>query len=362
MLKNSTAQPLPKTMGTQKAPGARGTVALGDLPAVATALAGVKPFPAVVQLVRKLAADPKCAASDVARLVEGDVGLVTDILRVVNAPASGLRQRCTGVRHAVTLLGLKRVSEVVAGAAALSYVEKAMVPHPALAAHAIAVAGVARMLAPIIGISPDEAFTIALLHDVGAMLIVQSDDPFYERLLEQTALGEEPSVEDEEAIMGFDHGALGGEVLRRWHFPAPGPQVLELHHRWEDALAVGGSVCAMVALIRASEKLVAATGVLVEPRLADLDSLFGEPAFAYLGLSREELLNLWPALLRTSDKAFVVGGGTDEAEPPSAGAAQPPPSLATYAASPPADSKLGVWAVAFVVIVAALVGIIACSR
>ena len=116
MLKNSTAQPLRKTMGTQKAPGARGTVALGDLPAVATALAGVKPFPAVVQLVRKLAADPKCAASDVARLVEGDVGLVTDILRVVNAPASGLRQRCTGVRHAVTLLGLKRVSEVVVGA------------------------------------------------------------------------------------------------------------------------------------------------------------------------------------------------------------------------------------------------------
>ncbi len=37
--------------------------------------------------------------------------------------------------------------------------------------------------------------------------------------------------------MGFDHGALGGEVLRRWHLPAPAPQVVELHHRWEDALA-----------------------------------------------------------------------------------------------------------------------------
>ncbi len=117
----------------------------------------------------------------------------------------------------------------------------------------------------------------------------------------------------------------------------------------------------MVALIRASEKLVAATGVLLEPRLSDLEQLYSEPAFGYLGLSREELLNLWPALLRTSDKAFVVGGAED-AEPESARVAQVAPALATFSIPPPAHSKLGLWVGAFVVLAAALVGIMACSR
>jgi len=217
---------------------------------------------------------------------------VTDLLRVVNAPASGLTQRCMTVRHAISLLGLKRVSAVVASAAALAFVEEATAPHPALAGHAIAVAGISRLLAPIIGLPADEAFTVGLLHDVGAMLVMQTNDPFYDALIEQTANGEEPSVDEERALMGFDHGALGGEVLRQWHMPAPLPQVVTLHHRWEEALAEGGAVSAMVALIRVADALVTNVAEHPEPRLGDLDRMFEEPAFGYLGLAREEIFNL----------------------------------------------------------------------
>ena len=332
---------------------------LRDLSSVAGALAGLKAFPAVVAQVRMVVADPMSAAADVARLVESDVGLVTDILRVVNAPASGLSSRCTSVRHAVSLLGMRRVSEVVAGAAALAFVEEATVPHPALAGHAIASAGVARLLAPLISLSADEAFTVGLIHDVGAMLIVQSEDPFYDRLIEQTARGEEPSVDDEEAIMGFDHGALGGEVVRQWNLPDPLPQVLTLHHRWDDALKAGGAVAAMVALIRVSDALVAATGDMPTPVLGDLDQVFGrEPAFAYLGFSREEIFNLWPALVKTSDRAFVLG--TAE----SADLQQPEatPAIATPVRAPDPDASgspgLGVYIAAFALIASLLMGVL----
>ncbi len=338
-------------------PPSSGRVLTRDLGVVAGTLAGLKPFPAVVELVRIKAADPGSAAADVARLVEGDVGLVTDLLRVVNAPASGLTQRCTSVRHAVSLLGLKRVSAVVTGAAALAFVEKATAPHPALAGHAIAVAGISRLLAPIIGLPADEAFTVGLLHDVGAMLVVQTNDPFYDALIEQTAVGEEPSVDDERALMGFDHGALGGEVLRKWHMPAPLPQVVTLHHRWEDALAEGGAVTAMVALLRVADALLTAAGELPEPRLSDLDRVFEEPAFGYLGLAREEIHNLWPAIRRTSDKAFVVG----EAEPVEEAAAPPPPAApAAIVKAPeaPESSKLGMWIGVAAVVLMAILGFV----
>ena len=336
---------------------ASGRAITRDLAAVVATLAGLRPFPAVVELVRSVAAKPESAPADVARHVEGDVGLVTDLLRVVNAPASGLSQRCTSVRHAVSLLGLKRVSAVVTGAAALAFVEEASAQDPAMAGHSIAVAGVSRLLAPIIGLPADEAFTVGLLHDVGSMLVLQTKDPFYEALLEQTPPGEEPSVHDERALMGFDHGALGGEVLRTWFMPAPLPQVVTLHHRWEDALAEGGAVSAMVALIRVADALVAAAGVLVEPTLSDLDRLYEEPAFAYLGLAREEIFNLWPAIQKASDRAFVVG----EAQPPEASLE---PVSARIALVPPVRApeaepqKLGLWIAIFAVVAAALIGVL----
>lgn len=346
--------PAPPESGPR--PPSSGRAITRDLGVVAGALAGLKPFPAVVELVRVKAADPSSAAADVARLVEGDVGLVTDLLRVVNAPASGLTQRCTSVRHAVSLLGLKRVSAVVTGAAALAFVEEATAPHPALAGHAIAVAGISRLLAPIIGLAADEAFTVGLLHDVGAMLVVQTNDPFYEALIDQTAQGEEPSVDDERALMGFDHGALGGEVLRKWHVPAPLPQVVTLHHRWEDALAEGGAVTAMVALLRVADALVAAAAELPEPRLSDLDRTFEEPAFGYLGLVREEIHNLWPAIRKASDKAFVVGEAAeaDEPAPPSVTPAYP------LRAQQPAEasSKLGMWIAIAAALAAAVIGFV----
>lgn len=295
------------------------TSGASDVSAMGSLLAGLRPFPHVVELVRVLAADPRSAPRDIATVVEGDVGVAADVLRVANAPASGLTQRCVSVRHAVSLLGTRRVAEVVAGAAALAIVEQNSALHPSVGVHAIAVGGAARLLAPIIGMSPDEAFTLGLLHDIGAMLVLQSGDPFYEGLIEHSPSGEEPSVDDERALMGFDHGALGGEVLRQWRMPAPLPEVVTLHHRWEAALEAGGAITAQVAIVRAAEKLVDMVSALSEPSLDQLSPLFEEPAFAHIGITRQEIHTLWPALRQACDKAFVVA--SRDGQQPDAGVA-----------------------------------------
>lgn len=347
---------------------AAGASVTRDLTVLASALAGVRPYPQVVEQVRSAARDPRSAAMDIARIVEGDVGTATDVLRVANAPASGLAQRCTSVRHAVSLLGLKRVTEVVAGAAALAFVEQSTTQHPALASHALAVAGVSRLLAPIVAMSADEAFTLGLLHDVGALLVVQSEDPFYEGLIDQAPPGEEPSVEDERALMGFDHGALGAEVLRQWNVPEPLPQVVALHHLWDEALAAGGAVTTMVAVLRVADVLVAVLEGTPEPRLDDLDPLFTEPAFAHLGLTREELFRMWPGLRRACSKAFVIAESDEDYAPRAAPAL--PPSTATMTptygvpghvrlhAPSEASSKLGWWLGALLVLALGIVALV----
>lgn len=351
--------------GGLRDPASSASPALSEL---ARSLAGVKPFPPIVLTIRQAVADPRNGVAEIGRLVEKDVGISATLLRLANAPASGLVQRCNSVRHAVSLLGMRRVSEAVTSAAALALLETAQHNAPGAADHAIAVAGVARLLAPITGASPDAAFTAGLLHDVGALLLLQSEDDFYEGLVEQYGEDEEPSPADERALLGFDHAALGAEVLRQWNLPEPLPQIVALHHEWERAVEVGGSLCVMVALIRVADLLVRELPRTAEPNLDQLQRVVVDPAFAYIGLNAEELFKLWGGLRRACEKAEGVeqAAAPDEVyldvghlPPPSVREAAPasvrtPHELAS-AANPQASGggvAVGWWIGAAVVVVA----------
>lgn len=289
-----------------------------DVSALAATLTSLKPFPRSVAAVRKLASDPEASVGVIASAIEKDLSVSTDLLRIANSPTSALTQKCNSVRHAAALLGIRRVCQVVESAAALAVVEATSQDYPGLAARVLAVAGVARMLAPITAMSPDDVFTVALLHDVGVLLLVQSNDPFYEGLIEPE-FGEEPKVEDEVALMGFNHAELGAAVTRNWNIPDPLPRVVELHHDWEAALKEGGAVCATVALLRAADALVPALARNPSPTLDDLSPLIeAEPAFTHLGLTREELFRMWEGLRSASEKASLVGSA-DAASPQAPG-------------------------------------------
>lgn len=279
-----------------------------DVTSLAASFTRLRPFPGAVEAVRKLAADPDTSVGEIACVVELDIGVATDLLRIANAPTSALAQKCTSVRHAATLLGLRRICQLVESAAALAFIETTATDFPELANRVLAVAGVARMLAHITGVPPDDVFTAALLHDVGVLLLVQSEDPFYEGLMDSDVLGAEPSVEDEVALMGFDHASLGAAVVKNWNLPSPLAQVVGLHHDWEGAVAAGGVVCAMVALVRVADRLVPVLSSTPNPTLDDLTPVIAsDPAFAHLGLTREELFRSWEGLRKAEDRATLLG-------------------------------------------------------
>jgi HD-like signal output (HDOD) protein len=355
------------------------TPALRDVTTLAESLARLRPFPAVVDAVRRAAADRSAGVNDVVRFLEADVGVATDLLRVANAPTSALAQKCTSIRHAASLLGMQRIVELVTSAAALALVEKSSSSFPELGAHVLSVAAIARALAPITGIAPDEAFTVGLLHDIGVLLLVESEDPFYDGLLDDSAdFVDEPNVGDEVALMGFDHAALGEAVARAWNLPSPLPRVIGLHHDWEGARVEGGTTCAMVALLRAGDALLPVLRTVSTPSLDDLTPLFDEPAFVHLGLTREELHGMWEALRRVCDRSNVVteGAGVDaddgqpgdrnvaprrwQPPPPANLGAPPPPSTRAFVVEVSDDEPRFSWGVmaAAVLVVAGAAGIV----
>lgn len=326
-----------------------------DVTTLAASLTRLRPFPGSVEAVRKLAADPDTSVGEIVCVVELDVGVATDLLRIANAPTSALAQKCTSVRHAATLLGMRRVCQLVESAAALAFIETTASDFPDLANRVLAVAGVARMLAYITGVPPDDVFTAALLHDVGVLLLVQSEDPFYDGLMDSGVSGAEPTIEDEVALMGFDHASLGAAVVRNWNLPSPLPEVVAIHHDWDGAVAAGGVVCAIVALLRVAECLVPVLQSTPSPTLDELATvLASEPAFGHLGLTREEVFRSWEGLRKASDRTTLLG------EAPTLAAPTAPLVLsrarATGVAEAPKESAAPPWAILGAVAAAVVAG------
>lgn len=278
----------------------------GAVAELAASLSRSRPFPAVAGAVRRLVTDPRTQISDVAHAVEQDPGIAMDLLRLANAPTSGLRYECTSVRQAISLLGMRRVCAVVDAAAALSLLERES-KLPVLAQHALSVAGVMRMLAPIAAVSPDDAFTIGLLHDIGVLMLVRSGDHLYEGLLDEAETGE-LCVEEEVELIGFDHAMVGAAVLRAWELPGIIADVVELHHDPEAANKAEASVRVMVSILCAAEAIATWAPLLERPTLSDLDPLYIEPAFDRLGLARPELLAMWDGLRLATSRGQSVQG------------------------------------------------------
>lgn len=96
-------------------------------------------------------------------------------------------------------------------------------------AHAMEVAGLARELAPVAGVSPDDAFAAGLLHDLGELLLLARDPERYGELL-AAELDQGTQLREEKALFGTDHPLLAAEHLLELRLPDVIADAVADHH------------------------------------------------------------------------------------------------------------------------------------
>jgi len=67
--------------------------------------------------------------------------------------------------------------------------------------------------------SRQSLFTAGMLHDVGSLVIYNKLPEISRNVLEQSELQETPRYLLERQIIGFDHAAVGGELMSHWELP-----------------------------------------------------------------------------------------------------------------------------------------------
>ncbi len=188
-------------------------------------------FPAVLLKCLDITADGDSSFSEIERIIAGDQVLAGRILQAANSSLHSPLRRIASIPQAISYIGIDACRKVLMAGAMQPLFGIAALPE--LWRHSLAVAQITERVAVLSGrIDPQEAFLAGLVHDVGRLALQRvrrEHVASYQRLVEA---GCEP-VFAEMLLCGFEHGAAGAEVLRRWIFPGDLVEAVRQHHRPE---------------------------------------------------------------------------------------------------------------------------------
>jgi HD-like signal output (HDOD) protein len=282
-----------------------------SMAAVAARVLGAKPFPPAARKLEELTRAGGAKIEQVVGVLESDPGLSMRLLRLVNSAGYALRVRCTSVRHAAALVGMRRLHQLATTAAVLDLFETNSPSVKSLLSHAAVVGAFCRYIAVHVDLAPDELFTCGFLHDIGKLMLIDAEGDSYLALVEQAGEAPDALYLLEQEKYGFDHAVLGAHVLKNWRIPNPVPRVVAWHHNVARAYQADPAIAAMVQALRLADQLsyLVRTHSEADGVLAAAQS----PAAAYLGMSEAQLSSMWSDLSRLSQR-IISPGNSDQAE------------------------------------------------
>ena len=188
-------------------------------------------LPALALEIAEIALDPNVPAIRITAIVSKDPVLATQVIHLANSAFSSPATEITSIREAVVRMGTTAVRNVVTASCLTS-----MMANPeiygsrgrALIDHSIGTAYLARLVAECSGGDADEMFLAGLLHDIGKLLIL--------KLAAEKQPGiATPTIAEVEEVLGEQHAAFGGFLVRRWQLPRSLHDPVMWHHYPEGA-------------------------------------------------------------------------------------------------------------------------------
>ncbi len=198
-------------------------------------------LPEVALRIARMVDDPSSSATDIGREISHDAALTARLLRIANSPAFGHHGKIATISRAITVLGVRQVRDLTVGLTAIRTFDgigNELVTMASFWRHSLLCAVAAGQIAAQRARGRDESpFVAGLLHDIG-QLVLFSRAPVPAR---QALLMSADSAEDlglflcERQVLGFDHGAIGLALAKKWGLPRALQECIEFHHEPERA-------------------------------------------------------------------------------------------------------------------------------
>jgi putative nucleotidyltransferase with HDIG domain len=200
-----------------------GMVALPTLPLVAS------------RLIDAIAC-PGTSSEEVARILSLDPSLTARTLRLANSDFYGFPRKVGTVELAVVVLRPNTIRDLVLGASVFQTLGERDAGMEGLWNHSLACGVAARSLAERCGYRlSGEAYAAGLLHDIGKVVLRQTDPERLQAVIAMVLDQGEPMEEAERGLFGSSHAEVGAWLAERWGLPADLVEAIACHHRPEAA-------------------------------------------------------------------------------------------------------------------------------
>jgi len=193
-------------------------------------------LPDVAVQINSMVDDPRYSAKDYGDVISRDPSLTARLLRIANSPFFGLSTKVATVSRAVTVVGGKPLRDLVVATSAIRSfrgIPNTLVSMDDFWYHSLYCGLAARLLAQRRRLThADTLFAAGLLHDIGQLILFNRLPDLSREALQLSQ--EDPHAVDmhqaELEVFGFDHAAVGGQLLRHWHLPALLEECVACHH------------------------------------------------------------------------------------------------------------------------------------
>lgn len=196
-------------------------------------------LPEVYFQLKKIIDDPEKSLIEAAEVIACDPALTMRVLRLVNSAFFGFGQKIETVRHAVNLLGMQQLHDLVLATSvrqAFPNLSENLISVKAFWSKSLHCGVLARLLATQCNVIDSERLFVAgLLADIGHLLMYEKLPRPMEQILTQTGLTWQGRIQMERNLIGFDFSAVGAALMRNWELPEGLSNIVEYHTRPSQA-------------------------------------------------------------------------------------------------------------------------------
>ena len=200
--------------------------------------------------ILKLLQNPNFNMRQLVKLIEQDAAIAARVIQTVNSAAYARSHKITQLDRATVYLGFNTVKEIVIATTVQSICKPVVVGKYAMRDlwdHSLGVAVLCRELAAKSKtIDSGLGFLAGILHDVGLLLLTQSEPETSAEVFVDAEDRKVPFRTVERTYFGFDHCELGSRLASAWNFPPEVTAAIAWHHAPEQASDEFRPVCMCV--------------------------------------------------------------------------------------------------------------------
>lgn len=202
---------------------------VGDLP----------PIPHALQRLMEIIHGEANSLEELEGLISQDPSLSAKILRIANSTYFGSRGQVPRLSRALVVIGFEQAKSICLCTLLMEVFSEGMslaaIERERLWKHAFATARIAfEMARNRPWISPEEAYILGLLHDLGRIVIAVHFGEHYMKMVNM-ARRANATLWSMERQYGLTHTRIGKWVAVRWAFPEVFQRVMEFHHAPADS-------------------------------------------------------------------------------------------------------------------------------